>query len=115
MSERLQNADLAGYGKPFPLENPQAPTFRMQVMMFYKVDRIPEIVRVRIPSMPEYQRKRLEWYVNSNTECLLFGNNAGNQIDLNGIEGIILSEKKNVDEFDRVFLGIPAPETGGEN
>ncbi|MEW6239015.1 MAG: hypothetical protein AB1656_26845 [Candidatus Omnitrophota bacterium] len=115
MIERLESADLAGYGKPIPLENPQASSFRMLVIMFYKVDRIPEIVRIQIPTMPDYQRKRLEWYLKSNVECLLFGQNAGDRIQLNGIEGILLSEQKNVDEFNRVILGAPAPEAGVVN
>ncbi len=113
MDERFQRAEFAAYAEPFERPSIQKENvFSMKVIRYYIVDRLPEILDLHLAqSMKDYERERFLWYMNSNRKCLLFGRFVGDGALFDGVANILLSEKENVERFNRVVIGPDEEET----
>ncbi len=109
MPTRIQKAGWIAYGLPLSGYQPDHNQFELDATMYYKVDMNPKILKIRTESLSEPEKNRLQWYVQANTECLLFGFIRQNQPSLDGIEGIVMTNKS-IEAFNQAIQAWYAKE-----
>lgn len=102
MTTRIEEAGWIAYGMPLSGYQPDNNQFELDATMYYKVDMNPKVLKIRTETLRESEKQRLLWYVQANTECLLFGSTRQNQLKLNGIEGIVMTNKS-IDAFNQAI------------
>lgn len=103
-AERFERADIVILGIPAPDPGFDGEHFNLEAQFFYKDERMPGRVAVRLPDpLSENELQRIRWYAESGFKCLVFGSVSGNRIALNGMEGINLSENPFVEAFNEAL------------
>ncbi|MGC9328652.1 MAG: hypothetical protein ACP5I1_13530, partial [Candidatus Hinthialibacter sp.] len=104
MKERLKDADFLVYGMPKPMITKDDATWSVNPIRYYYVDRKVTPETIALPeTLPVHVRERLFWYSKANRECLIFVKNP-EQPAIRGLNDILLSEQRNVEEFNRIYL-----------
>ncbi|MBN2328009.1 MAG: hypothetical protein JXR73_12720 [Candidatus Omnitrophica bacterium] len=103
MKERLEDLDFLIYGVPKPMTTRGDDKLNVDAIRYYYIDRKIAFETVALPdSLPAYVRERLFWYSRVNRECLVFVKNP-DQPTIQSLNDILLSESRNVEEFNRFY------------
>ncbi len=101
--ERFQDADIVVYGAPRAISDSQDGEFVVNAEIIYKADREPDWIYIKPrDGFSKIEQQRLNWYLNEETKCILFGTFEEDKIRLNTIESIVMSRPSTVNEFNAV-------------
>lgn len=104
LQKRFREAEIIVYGTPRNISDSKDGEFVVDAEIIYKADREPGLFYFQpVEEFTQIERDRLEWYLNSEEKCILFGTINENKARLNSIEGIVISRPTTVEEFNSII------------
>lgn len=105
MYQRVRDANIIIYGTPRAVSDGKGGEFAVDAEIIYKAQRDPGMVYIKpIEEFLPIEQQRLEWYLSCSEKCIIFAATKEDHIQLNSIEGILVSRPSIVEEFNSIIL-----------